>query len=93
MNKSNNNILSWVCSGVTCILAGVSVEQVTNIILLIIGILSALVSLAYNIYVWYNKAKQDGKITKDEVKELKNEIDKTTDKIQNDVENSKKEKK
>jgi len=92
MNKSNNNIVSWVCSGITCVLASISVEQVTNIILLIIGILSALVSLAYNIYVWYNKAKQDGKITTDEVKNLKNEVDKTTTEIKNDVDNSKKDK-
>lgn len=70
----DNNILSWVTSGIT-ILTGIVAEDVIRVVLLVIGVISALVSLAYNIYVWWHKAKADGKIDKDEVDELKQIID------------------
>ena len=70
----NNNILSWVCSGIT-MLTSVAFEDVIRIVLLIVGVLSALVSLAYNIYCWYLKANEDGKIDKKEIEELGHIID------------------
>ena len=72
-----NNVLSWLCSGVT-VLTSVAFEDIIRIVLLVLGVLSALVSLAYNIYCWYTKAKADGKIDADEVKELGHIIDSTT---------------
>ena len=64
-----NNIPAWVTSALTTILGATSVEEVTRVVLLIVGIISGLFSLAYNIYCWYKKAKEDGKITSDEIKE------------------------
>lgn len=44
-------------------------NEVFRLIQIILCCLSAAVVLAYNIYKWYKKAKEDGKITKDELKE------------------------
>lgn len=76
----DNNILSWVCSCLT-IFTGIAAEDIIRVILLVLGCLSALVSLAYNIYCWYNKAKKDGKIDSDEVKELNDIMSKGIDDI------------
>ena len=65
----DNNALSWVCSGVTILTSTLS-HDILQIILMVLGVISALVSLAYNIYVWYKKAKQDGKIDRDEIDDL-----------------------
>lgn len=91
-NKSSNNIISWVCSAVTTACAGVSTSEVSQIILYVIGIISAIISLAYNIYVWYKKAHADGKITVNELKEGKEAIDKGLDELTNKVNNKDKEK-
>ena len=66
--KHNNNFVSWLCSGFT-MLTSVAFEDVLRYILLVLGVISALVSLAYNVYCWYVKAKADGKITVEEVQE------------------------
>ena len=65
-----NNIISWVGSVVTLICAGLTTSEAMQIALYALGIISALVSLAFNIYVWYKKAKADGVITKEELEEL-----------------------
>lgn len=72
-----NNIVSWVGSGVT-ILTGTLSHDILQIILLVLGVLSALVSLGYNIYVWYKKATKDGKIDNIEIDELSEIINKHT---------------
>ena len=80
-----NNIPSWIASAITTVLGAASVEQVFSIILLIVGILSGLFSLAFNIYCWYKKAKEDGQITKSELEEgakiLNDGIQDLTDKL------------
>lgn len=65
----DNNILAWLCSGLT-IITGTMAQDIIQIILLVIGVISGLFSLFVNIYTWWKKAKADGKITKEEVDEL-----------------------
>lgn len=76
----DNNLISWICSGFT-ILTGLAVEDIIRVILLVLGCVSALVSLSYNIYCWYQKAKKDGKIDKEEIKELNDVINKGIDDV------------
>lgn len=76
----DNNALSWVMSGITLI-TGLAAEDVVRLILLIVGLVSACVSLAFNIYCWWKKAKEDGKITADELKEGKDILDKGIEEI------------
>ena len=75
----DTNALGWAGSAVT-ILTGTLSQDVMQVILLIIGIVSALFSLFVNIYTWWKKAKQDGKITQEEVDELKEIVDNHTKK-------------
>lgn len=64
----DNNVISWVTSGFTFLTAGLT-TNIAQLILLILGILSSLVSLIYTLWKWYRKAKADGKITEDEIDE------------------------
>lgn len=77
----DNNILSWIASGVTWFTAAVSSEHVLQVVLLVFGIISSVVSLGYNIYVWYKKASEDGKITKEEIAEAADMVNKTVNDI------------
>lgn len=54
----------------TTILAVVQTNEIFQIIEMVLAIVSFCVSILYTIWKWYNKAKKDGKITKDEVDEL-----------------------
>lgn len=84
MNKESN-LISWVCSIFTTLTGAMTTEELMRVILLVLGIISGIVSLAYNIYVWYKKAKSDGKITKEEIEEavgiIKNGVDEIEDEI------------
>lgn len=77
--KDTGNLFAWVGSTVT-IATGVAATDVLQVILLVIGALSAAFSLFVNIYVWYKKSKQDGVITYEETEELKDIVDKHTHK-------------
>lgn len=82
----SNNTLSWVTSIFTTFLGATSVETVARIVLLILGIISGLFSLAFNIYCWYKKSNKDGKITPDEIKEGIDIINNGIDDIKNNTE-------
>ncbi|MCQ2382737.1 MAG: hypothetical protein MJ060_02760 [Clostridia bacterium] len=65
-------------------------ETTFQIISLILTCLSFIVSIAFTIYNWYKKAKADGKIEKEELKELAEigkEAVKDGTKIVNDIKN------
>lgn len=55
-------------------------NQTMQTVNLIITIVVGVVTLAYTVYKWYKRAKQDGKITADEIKELKDDIKDVLDK-------------
>ena len=81
--KNKNNTLSWITNSITYLCAIVSTSEVAQIILYCLGIVGTLVSIGYNIYIWYVKAHADNKISKDEVDELKDTLDKSVDEIKN----------
>lgn len=83
MNERNG--VSWVCSILTTLTGLMSTNEVFQIILTCLGILSAVVSLAYNIYVWYHKAMKDKKLSVKEAKELKNILDKGINEISKNI--------
>ncbi len=57
------------CGGL-CILTATQTETVLRIANLVLAIIISLLVLVSRIIDWYKKATADGKITKDEVKEL-----------------------
>lgn len=83
MNEHNG--VSWVCSILTTLTGLMSTNEIFQIILTCLGILSAIISLAYNIYVWYKKAMSDKKLSAKEAKELKNILDKGIKEISKNI--------
>ena len=81
----SDNVISWISSGVTIMCGALATSEVLNIVLLVIGIVSACVSLGINIYVWYKKATADKKITPDEADELKKIVNEGTNDISGKV--------
>ena len=50
-------------------LAGVQVEEILKWVQLAFGILATLISIAFSLWQWWKRAKQDGKITEEEIQE------------------------
>lgn len=71
----DNNIPSWVASALTTVTAAMSTNETAQLILYILGIVSALFSLSWNIWKWYKDAKKDGKIDDKEMEDLKKTVD------------------
>ena len=70
----SNDYLSWVGSLFGTICTALQTDEVFRYIQLGLTILSTLVAIAFTIWKWWKKAKQDGKITSDEIKELSDDI-------------------
>ena len=75
------DIVAWLGAlvGGTC--TGISMATMNQIIVicnLVLTIIATIVSLVYTIWKWWKKAKEDGKITEDEVDELMDDIHQIT---------------
>ena len=66
----NTNATPYVSNAIAVVMTAVQTNQVFQIISMVLTILSILVSFAYTIYKWYKSAKEDGKITPNEIKEI-----------------------
>ena len=72
MNEGKHCVVSWCCSVFSSTIAHFQIENVEEFVKIIyvsLCALSVLCSLISTIKVWYDKAKQDGKITKEELQE------------------------
>lgn len=67
---NNNNVVSWVGNGVAVAMTAIQTNEVFQTISLILTIISIITTFAFTIYKWYKHAKEDGKITADEIKEI-----------------------
>ena len=56
------------------ILTIIQSNELFQLISLILTCLATVISIAYTFYIWYKKAKEDGKITKEEIEEIKEKI-------------------
>lgn len=72
-----DNILSAIGSVSSWVLTMAQTNEAFQLIMLILSILSTLFTIAFTFYKWYNKAKEDGKITKDEIEDLADDISET----------------
>lgn len=66
----HDEIVGFTGSGISTILTVTQTNEVFQTVQLIFSILAFLVTIAYTVWKWYKKAKQDGKITPQEVEEL-----------------------
>ena len=56
-------------------------QELLSYVQLGLGILATIVSISFSVWKWWKKASADGKITKDEIKELSDDLkDKLDDK-------------
>ena len=69
--------------GIQAVLTAVQTDEVLRRISFGITILSALITIAYNIYKWWRKSKEDGKISMDEVDELVDIVKDGSDSLKN----------
>lgn len=72
--KMKDNITYGACATVMTICGVTQANELFQLIQIIVGVVSGLFAIAYTIYKWYNKAKADGKITSQEIKELGEDI-------------------
>ena len=49
-------------------------NEILQFIMFIMSIISTCFTIAFIIFKWYNKAKEDGKITKEEIEDLADDI-------------------
>lgn len=70
----NNNVLEWLGNGLAVVFTAIQDNQVFQIISFVLTSLSVALTIAFTIYKWYNNAKQDGKITPDEIDELVDDL-------------------
>lgn len=76
MNKGV--ISSWGLSAIswfTMILSNFDIEYVLTIVSQVVAILSGVASLVVSLIIWYKKATEDGKITTDELEDLKDLVE------------------
>lgn len=65
-----NQIAEYIGCGTATVLTVVQTNQVFQLVSLILTCIATAVAIAFTIYKWYKAAKADGKIDKEEVKEL-----------------------
>lgn len=76
------DIVAWlgtIVGGTSTAISYATYNQILTICGLILTIISTLVSITYVIWKWWKKAKEDGKITEDEVDELMDDLKDTID--------------
>lgn len=84
-----NNKVEWLGTCVGAIMTITQSVPTLQYIQLIFTLISTIVATAYTIYKWYTKAKADGKIDLDEVKELVDITKDAANNITSQIENVK----
>lgn len=69
-----DSIFGYGPAGITWILTAIQSDKILQYVNLILAILATLVSIGYTCWKWWKKAKEDGKITEEEIEELKENI-------------------
>ena len=70
-----DNITYGTCGAIMAIAGITQVNELFQLIQVIVGVVSGLFAIAYTVYKWYIKAKKDGKITPEEIDELKDDLE------------------
>ena len=88
-----DELVNGTCIASSAILTATQTDTILRYIQLGLTILSVIITTAYTIYKWHSKAKEDGKITKDEIKEGINIIQDGLDGIKDSLDNKEENKK
>ena len=76
----SNDFICWLGSAVGGICTATQTDKVMQYIQLGFTILSTIVALAYTIWKWWRKAKEDVKITEDEIDDLMEDVNQVVNK-------------
>ena len=71
--------ISWLGTVFGTILTAIQTDEILRYVQLGLTILSTAVAIAFTIWNWWKRAKQDGKITKEEVDDLVDDINQIVD--------------
>lgn len=85
----NENVLDALGISFSAFLTASQTNETFRLISLILTILATLVVLARNIYDWYIRSKRDGKIDKEEIKDLVDIVGNGIEKIDNTIKGDK----
>ena len=89
----HNTMVSAASTGVGAVMTAIQTNPVYQVVSLIITILGLIVticsSIVFPIVKWYRKAKEDGKITKDELSEAQEIVEKGTKDIKDHIDQGK----
>lgn len=75
--------LDYLGNGLAVIFTVAQSDEVFKIISLVLTCLSVALTIAYRIWEWYKKAKKDGKIESEEIKNLADIMKEEKEKIDN----------
>ena len=75
--------------GLQAIFTAIQTDEVLRWISFGFTLVSVILTIAYNIWRWYRKSKEDGKITKDEVDELVDIVKDGSDSLTNTIKEGK----
>ena len=70
----NDNAISFLLTGLSGAMTALQTDVLFQYIQLGITILSGIVALAFTVYKWYKTASDDGKITPEEIEDLRDQV-------------------
>ena len=76
----------YLCEGVAVVTTLSQTQQMFQIVSLILTCIATLFSICFTVYNWYKKAKEDGKIDTNEVKEISDNINKSFLQLKEEIE-------
>lgn len=71
---NDDTIGGIIGNSIAFIFTAVQSDQIFQLISFILTSVSVVITIAFTCYKWWCKAKQDGKVTKDEIQELTDDI-------------------
>lgn len=81
----SKSIISNLCAWAGLVFSSMITQEMLNLVLTILSIVSILLSLALTFFKWYKEAKKDGHISKDELEDLTHQMKEKVDEAKEDI--------
>lgn len=89
----NNNFIGYGLTAFEAVLTTIQTDPIFQWISFALTIVSLIITIIFTVWKWYKEAKKDGKITKDEIETLIEEVKPDVDSIAKKIDNKNKEEK
>ena len=77
----NNDLFAMIGNGLTYVFTAIQTNETFQLVELILSIATSVVIILYKVWKWWKQAKADGKITKEEIDSLVDDVKDDVDKI------------